>query len=81
VVTEHVAASDLVREQAAGLVVPAEIPALASALGRLLADAPGRAQCGENARRFASQNFSRAKLGVALRRYYGQIISERKAAA
>jgi glycosyltransferase involved in cell wall biosynthesis len=81
VVTEGVAASELVREHEAGIVIRAEVSALASALDRLLDNAKLRARLGSNARRFAAERFSIEVMGVALMGLYEQIISEQKAVA
>ena len=75
-----VAVADEIRAADAGAVVPGEVPALATALERVLADPALRARWGANARRLAAERFSLAAMGGALKDLYQRILTGRQPA-
>jgi glycosyltransferase involved in cell wall biosynthesis len=69
---------ELINEQRGLLVPPDDDQALASALGRLLTDAPLRATMAENAKAFAYENFSRRNISARYQDLYSELLERKR---
>jgi glycosyltransferase involved in cell wall biosynthesis len=74
VVSPQVALAPLVSSHAAGRVAEANVPAVADAIGGLLADEPGRRAAGEHARSLVLQRFTWPAVAAELIRAYERVL-------